>query len=80
MLSAMARLVRARAFESSNTGVMGPRSSARQPAMKGFARGHMGVMGSSPLRTRDSDAGWKSDVEFMRGPLFKAYMSKLGKY
>lgn len=56
-LSALARYMRKNRMLKFGTGIYGRRTSALQPAAEGFTRGSLGSIGSSPLRTRNSNAG-----------------------
>lgn len=56
-LSALARYMRKNRMLKFGTGAHGRRTSPLQPAPEGFTRGSLGSMGSSPLRTRNPDAG-----------------------
>ena len=62
-LSVLARLRRKGRFKEFETGLIGPRLNTHLPALRGFARGTMGVTGSTTLRTRNSDAGEQKDRE-----------------
>lgn len=60
-LSALARYMRKNRMLKFGTGIHGRRTSAMQPAPEGFTRGTLGSTGSSPLRTRNSNAGENRD-------------------
>jgi len=70
-LSAMARLVRKGAFSQFNTGKAGPRSSAKDPALPGFARGGLGSYGSRKFQGRNPEAGEMKERDFMNSSVFK---------
>jgi len=57
-------------------GKYGARTSARAPAVRGFARGTTGVMGSKMLQTRDSSAGESKDRAMLSSPIFRAFIQK----
>ncbi len=65
-LSVLARLRRKGRFAEFETGEFKTRTSTHNPAMRGFARGTMGVIGSTTLKSRDSDAGENRDREELR--------------
>ena len=76
-LSAMARLVRQGAFEKWNTGKAGPRGSAKDPSVKGFARGSLGTYGSRKFQGRNSDAGEMKERDFMNSPVFQKHLKAM---
>ena len=59
-LSALARYMRKNRMRY-GTGASGRRVSPQQPAMGGETRGTMGSMGSTFMKTRNSDAGENLD-------------------
>lgn len=62
-LSVLARLRRKGRFAEFETGEFKTRTSTHNPARRGFARGTMGVIGSTTLKTRNPDAGEQQDRE-----------------
>jgi len=76
-LSALARYMRKNRMLKFGTGISGRRTSAGPPAMEGWTRGTLGSSGSSPLRTRNSDAGENKERTELGLP--KSPYSKLGR-
>jgi hypothetical protein len=60
-LSALARYMRKNRMLRFGTGASGRRVSSMQPAMGGETRGTMGSLGSTFMKTRNSDAGENLD-------------------
>lgn len=53
----------------------GARGSSKQPAVAGTARGTMGVLGSTTLQRRNSQAGLdKERKKLMESPVMQAFM------
>lgn len=77
-LSVLARLYRKGRFAEFETGESGPRTSSKNPALKGFARGTMGSIGSTTLKHRNSQAGEQADREMLGSPIMQAYLSRIG--
>lgn len=74
-LSVLARLVRKGAFEKFESGLESTRSSARQPAKRGFTRGTLGSMRSPGVKSRNPDAQDNEDRSMINSPIMKAFLS-----
>lgn len=73
-LSLLAAMMKKAKGQPHNTGISGPRSSARMPAKRSFARGSLGSYGSRTFKSRNPDAGKQKEVEMLRSPIFAAFM------